>query len=85
MQDQKSLMLHWRSFLGGGSDIVTSIFANKGSQCWDYGLTVLHSPSIIENAWQKSLTLCWRSFLGGSSDILISILHSMAANTSIEG
>jgi len=50
MQDQKSLTLCWRSFLGGGSNIVTGCCANKGGQCCDYGLLLPHSPVIIKEA-----------------------------------
>jgi len=48
MQDQKLLMLSWRSFVEGGSDIVTSIFTHKGRQYFDYGLMPLHSTFIIQ-------------------------------------
>ena len=39
MQDQKSLRLHWRTYLGGGSDIVRSTFAYSGGRDRDHGLT----------------------------------------------
>jgi len=32
MQDQKLLMLCWRSFLAGDSNIVAGYFAHKGGQ-----------------------------------------------------
>jgi len=38
MQDQKSLTLHWGSFLGGGSNIFAGHCANKGGQYTDYGV-----------------------------------------------
>jgi len=58
MQDQKSLMFNWHSFSGGGSDIVETIFAHKGSKHYDYSLISLHSslymqysrPNIIATA-----------------------------------
>jgi hypothetical protein len=53
MQLQKLLMLLWRSFLGGGSDIITNIFAHTGGSFCHCGLMMLHSPLIIEDARQK--------------------------------
>jgi hypothetical protein len=50
MQDQKSLTLHWRSFLGGGSDMVVGIFAHKGGQYCHYGLMLSRSLVIIQDA-----------------------------------
>jgi len=50
MQDQKLLKLHWRSFLGGGSDIVTAIIAHNGSQHFDDSLISSHSCLIIQDA-----------------------------------
>jgi len=50
MQDQKSFMLHWRSVLGGSSDIMSSIFAHQGLQYYEYGWMLLHSPVIIQDA-----------------------------------
>jgi len=50
MQHQKLLMVCWRSFFGGCSDIITTIFAHKGGQYCDYGLMLLHSPMIIWDA-----------------------------------
>jgi len=44
MQDEELLTLHWRSFVGGSCDIVTSIFAHEGSRWVDYGLTPFCSP-----------------------------------------
>jgi len=73
MQDQKLLTRCWRSFLGGGSDMVTSIFAHADSRWVHYGLTLFHSPQIVQNARPKSLTLCWHSIFGGDSDIISSI------------
>jgi len=44
------LTLRGRTFLGGGSDIVCIIFAEKGSQC-DYYVTIsINSPGIIHVA-----------------------------------
>jgi len=53
MQDQKLLMHHWRSFLGGVRDIVTSIFADKGGRWVDYELTPFCSPQIVQDAIPK--------------------------------
>jgi hypothetical protein len=50
MQDQKSLTLRWRSFLGGGSDMVVGIFAHKGGQYCHYGLMLSRSLVIIQDA-----------------------------------
>jgi len=50
MQDQKLLTLCWHSFLGGSCNIVTTIFAHKGSQYYNYGLMSLHSQVIIQDA-----------------------------------
>jgi len=44
MRDEKSLTRHWQLFLRGGSDIVTTIFARKGGQYYDYGSMPLHGP-----------------------------------------
>jgi len=38
MQDQKSWTLRWRSFLGGGSDIIAAIFTPNGGQLFEYSL-----------------------------------------------
>jgi len=50
MQDQKSLTLHWSSFLEGGSDIVSTISANKFGEHVDYSLTSLHISLIMDDA-----------------------------------
>jgi len=50
MQEQKSFTLRWRSFLGGGSDIVAGLYAHKGSEHCDYGLILSRSPVIIQDA-----------------------------------
>jgi hypothetical protein len=50
IQYEKSLLLCWRSFLGGGSDIITGIFAYKGSKWCDYGSRSLQSTWIIQHA-----------------------------------
>jgi len=64
MQDQKSLTLGWRSFLGGGSDITTSILAHKGGRYIDYGLMPMHSALSVHDARPKIvdalLTLIFR-------------------------
>lgn len=53
MHDKKSLMLHSRSCLAGGSDIVTGLCAHKGSQSGNYGGEPLRSPWIIQDVWRK--------------------------------
>jgi len=50
MQDKKSLTLHWRSFLGGGSDIIAGLYALKGGQYCDYGWILSCSPVIVQDA-----------------------------------
>jgi len=50
MQDQKSLTLRWGSFLGGANDIVAGQFAHTHGQYCDYGLTLSHSPVVIQDA-----------------------------------
>jgi len=50
MQDQASLQHRWRSFLGGGSDIITSIFASQGGRHIDYGLMPMHFGLSIPDA-----------------------------------
>jgi len=53
MQDQNLLTLHWWTFVGDSSNIVTSIFAHKRSQYCDYGVMPLHSPVIMQDARTK--------------------------------
>ena len=55
MQDQKSLTLRWRWFLEGIRDILPSIFVYKGSQYYDYGITLLHSHLIIQDATPNNI------------------------------
>jgi len=50
MQDQKLLRLRWRSFLGGGSDIVNGSFAHKAGQYCHYGSMLPRSPVVIQDA-----------------------------------
>jgi len=50
MQDQKLLTLRWRSFLGGGSDMVVGIFAHNAGQYCHYGLMLSRSLVIIQDA-----------------------------------
>jgi len=40
---------HWRVFLVGGSDILSTIFAHIGSQYVDFVLMQLHSPLSVED------------------------------------
>jgi len=53
LQEQKSLTLLSHSFLGGGSDIVSSCFAYKGGQYINYGLMSLHIPWIVQDKRPK--------------------------------
>jgi hypothetical protein len=50
IQDRKSLMLRWRSFSGGCSDMVIRCFAQNGGQYNHYGWMLLGSPVIIQDA-----------------------------------
>jgi hypothetical protein len=50
MEDQKSLTLHWRSLLGGGSNIVAGNCAHTGGQYTDYGVMLSHRRVIIQDA-----------------------------------
>jgi len=50
MQDQKLLTVRWHWFLGGGSNMVVVPFAYKGGQYCRYGLMLLRSPVIIQDA-----------------------------------
>jgi hypothetical protein len=50
MQDQKSLILHSRTFLGGGSDMVGGSFVHKGGQYSHYGLMLSCIPVSIQHA-----------------------------------
>jgi len=43
-------MLHWRSSLKCGSDIVHSILTHKGGLHCDYGPMQFHCPFIIQDA-----------------------------------
>jgi len=64
MQVQKLMMLHWRSFWEGSSDIVPIIFGQKASHYIANWLMSLHSHSIIQDVLPKSvdapLTLMFR-------------------------
>jgi len=53
VQDQKSLTLRWRSFLGSGSDILAATLSPKGGQISDYSLISSHSCSIIQDEWTQ--------------------------------
>jgi len=50
MEDQHLLMLRGCSFLGCGSDIVHSIFANNGGCYYDFVLPLFHGRYIIQDA-----------------------------------
>jgi len=74
IQDQKLVRVHWHSFVGGSSNIITIIVAHKGRQHFDYRSRLLHSPFIMLEAGTKvdnaPLTLC----LGDSSNVIAIIL-----------
>jgi len=53
MQDQKLLTLCWWSFLVGGSNIITCIFAHKGGRYIEYGLTPTYSALGVQDARPK--------------------------------
>jgi hypothetical protein len=42
MDNQQMMILYWHLFVEDSSDVVTSIFANKGGQYFDY---ILQQPS----------------------------------------
>jgi len=46
----KSLTLGWHSFLGGGSDMVIGSFAYKGGKFCQYGLMLMRSLVIMQDA-----------------------------------
>jgi len=48
-QDQKLLTLWWHSVLGDGSNILNTIFANKGGQHIHYSLMLLQMSLIIQD------------------------------------
>ena len=56
---QKLLTLGGHSIVGGGCDMVSSIFAHTGSQSVDYGLTLFSSPEIVQDARSKILDIAW--------------------------
>jgi len=64
MQDQKLLTLHWRWFLGGGSDIFAAILSCEGGQNFDCSLTSSDSFLIIQgartNMFDAPLTLSFK-------------------------
>ena len=80
MQAQKSMTLHWRSFLGGSSDTIIRIFAYKGSRYYNYRCMPLHSPWIILDAWQKIVDTHMKEVVGMWS---VAFLPIKAANTVI--
>ena len=53
MLDQSSLTLCWRSFLGGGSDIVAAIVSPKGGENIDYSLILSHNSLVFQNARRR--------------------------------
>jgi len=84
MQDQKLLTLHWRSFLGGGSDIIAAILSHKAGQNFDYSSILSHRCLMIQDARMKivdaPLTLILWETVAMST---LAFLASKAANTLI--
>jgi len=63
MPDQKSITLHWSSFLGGCRNLINTNVVYKGGQYVDYRLMLLHNTMIIQHASTKifdTLTLIFR-------------------------
>ena len=50
MEDRTSLTLHWHSFLGGDSDMGTTVFAHNGGHHIGDAIKSLHSPWIMPDA-----------------------------------
>jgi hypothetical protein len=50
MQDQTSLTLCCCSFLGGDSDLRTTVYAHNGGHCTGYAIKSLHSTWINQEA-----------------------------------
>jgi len=73
MQAKKSLRLRWHSFLGGSSDILTSVFLRMAANIMIMGVCCCSALQLSMMQDQKSLTLCWHSFLGGGSDIVAAL------------
>jgi len=69
MQEQKSLTLHWRSFLGDSSDVEASIFGVKGGHYFDY---VWQQPCLL-----LSIRLTRQKF-GDTSFVLMSRMGQQA-------
>jgi len=78
MQDQESLTLCCRWFLGGGSDIVAAIFTHTGGQHFDYTLLSSHSCLIIQVARSKIVDA---DFQDGSMSVTPSFLPIQPVNT----
>jgi len=66
MYDQKLLTLRWRSFVGGGRDTLTSMFAHRGGQYIDDWLMPMHCALSVHEATPKivdtPLTLIFSRF-----------------------
>jgi len=64
MQDKKSMILHGRSFVGGGRDIGSSIFTHKGSRNMDFASVPMPSTLSVHDAGPQivdaPLTLIFR-------------------------
>jgi len=69
LQDKKPCTLRWRSFSGGGSEIVAAIFTHKGGQYFDYRLMSSHSCWIIQDASTKSVGPTLTLILGDSCNV----------------
>jgi len=86
MQDQKSLTLHWHSLLGGGGNIVTSMFAHRGGQYIDYGLKPKRSTLSIHDARSGIIdTLLPAHYSEGVTILSVALLPMKAAYIMIIG
>ena len=69
MQDQESVTLRWRSFLGLGNEHVTCRFTSKAGQLLVFRFMWRCNPLIAKKIKLKSLTLRWRSINTNFGDI----------------
>jgi len=66
MQDPKSVLLHWCSFLGWGNEYVTCLFPSTAGHWLCFGSILLLNPSIDERSdWNR-----WRNIDAYRRDLL---------------
>jgi len=53
MQDHKVMTLSWRSYSGGTSDIIGTIYANIGGESCNYVWMLLNSQVIMQDVRPK--------------------------------